>query len=572
MGIQKISHWKSGISSCHCPVPGLLKGQGKGKGKEKEDNPVYGPESGDDLDDHDFQGIGCELGMVDGQIFSIPYELFDLQDLREILSLETWNSCLTEEERFSLSAYLPDMDEWTFWLTMSELFTGSDMYFGNPVETFFKRLKGGFYPPKITCLRESLRFLERRGFYHALRSYHDKMAQAVVDMRRLWDKCDIDAGVEERLYMWRTRRKCGDASLLDLNAVPHDGYNEDVNSDVVMCHLPKRMKTRENVREKNIVASPSAYGMNNIAPSCSTKGVLKVKASVIGIHNHNQKRVVGDVSNQYRSVPKGLLKVSPKVPSALPQLSKVFSRRSRTALLVGAQDLEDPRVSYSAASAFLGNAGGFSGSTFVWQKVAGSKMNPEQSQCMLSRQDNALRSSRYLQNSSENVRKEVDIADLGKQKLLERDEESVFCSKRFKFDHQNLWQNFDMGKKGVFERSLESYPFADQYNEGERQTRVLQKESITILPRVPETVSRNSEKASKHTVSERLKYDLTLPLTYKRRKPHSKNSSSFANPLIAGTNLKPGSPKESNQPLRENVNTLKIKFMGWENTPLNREP
>ncbi|XWS76768.1 hypothetical protein CRYUN_Cryun01aG0206000 [Craigia yunnanensis] len=564
MGIQKICHWKSGVSSCHGHIPGLLKGQCKGK----EDNPVYGPDSDDDLDDCDFQGISSELGIVEGQISSIPYELFDLPDLREILSLDTWNSCLTEEERFSLSAYLPDMDEWTFWLTMKELFTGSDMYFGNPMDTFFKRLKGGFYPPKMTCLRESLQFLERRRYYHALRSYHDKMAQMFIDMRKLWDECDMSAGVEERLYTWRTRRKCRDTNLLDLNALPHDGYllNEDVNSDAVMCHLPNKMKTRESVRAKNIVASPSANGMNIIAPNCSTKGVLKVKTAGNAIHNHYQKMFVGDILEQCRPVPKGLLKVVPKVPSVLPQLSKVFSRRSQTALVVGAQDLQDRRVSYLPASAYLGNAGGFSGSPFLWQKVAGSKMNPEQSQCMLNCQDSALRSNRYLQNSSENVRKEVEIADLGKHKLFVHDAQSVIGSKRFKFDGQNLPQNFDMGKKGLFERSLESYPFADQYREGEGRTRILQKESVTILPRVPEAVSRdlgirgcmqeklmafpnqmkspsdftveNSEKPSKPSVSERLKYDLTLPLTYKRRKLQAKNSSGFTNLLVTGTNLK----------------------------------
>ncbi|XP_021280989.1 uncharacterized protein LOC110414234 [Herrania umbratica] len=606
MGIQKIFHWKSGVDNCHGNIPGSLKGEGN------EDNPIFGADSGDDLDDCDFQGLSCELGMVEGQICSIPYELFDLPDLREILSLDTWNSCLTEEERFSLSAYLPDMDQQTFWLTMKELFSGSDMFFGNPMDTFFKRLKGGFYPPQMTCLRESLQFLERRKYYHALRSYHDKMAQMFIDMRRLWDECDMSAGVEERLYIWRTRRKHRDANLLDLNAVPNDGYmlNEDVNSDAIMCYLPKRMKTWESVRPKNIFAGPSANGMNIIAPNCSTKGVLKVRTTGNAIHSHNQKMVLGDIVEQYRSVPKGLLKVVPKVPSVQPELSKVFSRRSQTALLFGAQDLQDCKPSCSPASAYVGNAGGFSGSPIVWQKVAGSKMNPEQPQCILSCQDVTLRSSRYLQNSGENISNEVDIVDLGKHKPIGHDEErgsnvgykslvDVIDSKRYNFGGQNLWQNFDMGKKGLFERSLESYPFAAQYHEGERQTRIMQTDCITILPRVPEAVSRdsgigggmqqklmaspnqkkspsdynveNSEKPSKPCVPERLKYDLTLPLTYKRRKSKAKNSSDFTNSLISGTDLRSGTPKESNQPMEENVKALKIKFTGWENTPLNRE-
>ncbi|KAH1081120.1 hypothetical protein J1N35_020881 [Gossypium stocksii] len=592
MGTQEICHWKSGVSSCQGHIPGSLKGEAK----EKEDDPLYGADSGDDLDDFDFKGISSELGMVEGQVCSIPYELFDLPDLRNILSLDTWNSCLTDEERFSLSAYLPDMDEWTFWLTMKDLFSGSDMYFGNPMDTFFKRLKGGFYPPKISRLRETLQSLERRKYYHAIRSYHYKMVQMFTDMRRLWDECDMSAGVSERLYMWRTRRKCGDvnADLLDLNAVPNDEYllNEDFNSDALMSHLPKRIKTRESIKEITNVVSPSANGMNFIAPNCSTKGVLKVKATGNATHNHNQKMVVGDISEQCRSVPKGLLKVVPKVPSVLPQVSKVFSRRSQKGLLAGAQDLQDRAVPNSATPAYSENVGSFSRTPFLWQKVAGSKMNPEQSQSMLVYQDSALGSSRYVQNSSENRSKEVGIADLGKHKLFELDDESVIGSKRYKFG-QNLWQNLERGKKGLF-----SFPFTDQYHEGERQTRIFQKDCMTIHPRVAEAVSssgiegclqeklivfpsqmkkpsdfeaENSDKPSKPSGLERLKYDFTLPLTYKRRKSQVKNSSGFTNSLITGTDIRPGNPKEPNQALGENAKALKIKFMGWENIPLNRD-
>ncbi|XP_039025162.1 uncharacterized protein LOC120158375 [Hibiscus syriacus] len=555
MGIQKTCQWKSGVSSCHGRFPGSLKGEGKEK---EHDDPLKGGDSGDDLDDCDFEGIGCELGMVEGHICSIPYELFDLPDLREILSLETWNSCLTEEERFSLSAYLPDMDEWTFWLTMNDLFSGGDLYFGNPVDTFFKRLKSGFYPPKISRLRESLQFLERRKYYHAIRSYHHKMLQMFIDMRRLWDESDMTVGIPERLYMWRTRMKCGDANanLLDLNAVPNDGglLTEDVKPDAAMSHLPKRVKIWESVKEKANVASASANGMNTIVPNCGSKGVLKVKTTGNATHTYNQKMVVDDLLEQSRSVPKGLLKVVPKAPSVLTQVSKVFSRRSQKALHVVAQDFQVRTVHNLAAPAYLGNVGNFSGSPFLWQKVSGGQMNPEQSQSMLIHQDSVLRSRRYLQNSSENRSKEVDVADLGKHKLFEVDGESIIDSKRYKFG-QNMWQNLDMGKKGLF-----SYPLTKQYHEEERQTRILQKECMAILPRVPEAVSgsgleggmqdklmafpnqmKNSsdfkvesiEKPSKPSGSE-LKYD-TLPLTYKRRKPQAKNSSGFTNSLITGT-------------------------------------
>ncbi|OMO82351.1 hypothetical protein COLO4_23086 [Corchorus olitorius] len=591
MGIQKIHHLKSGGSSSQSHIPGSLKCEAKGK----EDHPVFGADSGDDLDDCDLKEISCELGMVEGQICSIPYELFDLPDLKEILSLNSWNSCLTEEERFSLSAYLPDMDQQTFWLTLKELFSGSDMHFGNPLDAFFQRLKGGFYHPQITCLRQALQFLEGRKFHHALRSYHDKMTQTHIDMRRLWDECDMSVGVEERLYMWRTRRKRKDTNLLDLNAVPNDGclLNEDVHADAIRCNLPKRMKTLESVRAKNIVASPSTNGMNIIAPNYSTKGVLKVKT--YGNANHNQKIVLGDISEQCRTVPKGLLKVVPKGPSVQPELPKVFPNRSQTASLVGAQDLQDCKVSYSPASLYLGNAGGFSGTPFLWQKVSGSKLNLEQPQCALSRQDGTFRSSRYLQSSGEDISKEVDISDLDKHKLFGHDEESVTGSKRYNFGGQSLWQNFGLGKKKLFERSLELYPFSDQFHEEERHSRIMPRECITIFPRVSEAVSRNSgiggglqeklmafpnqmkspcdyslgnsENSSKPGVSERLKYDLTLPLTYKRRKPQAKNSSDFAHSLMKDTEIRAGNPKESKRLSGENLKALKFNMTSYNNNP-----
>ncbi|OMO64148.1 FH interacting protein 1 [Corchorus capsularis] len=442
MGIQKIHHLKSRGSSSQSHIPGSLKCEAKGM----EDHPVFGADSGDDLDDCDLKEISCELGMVE---------------------------------------------------------------------------------------------------------------------------------------------------------VPNDGclLNEDVHADAIRCNLPKKMKTLESVRAKNIVASPSTNGMNIIAPNYSTKGVVKVKTYGNANHNHNQKIVLGDISEQCRTVPKGLLKVVQKGPSVQPELPKVFSNRSQTASLVGAQDLQDCKVSYSPASLYLGNAGGFSGTPFMWQKVSGSKLNLEQSQCALSRQHGTFRSSRYLQSSGEDISKEVDIADLDKHKLFGHGEESVTGSKRYNFGGQSLWQNFDMGKKKLFERSLELYPFADQFHEGEKHSRIMQRECITIFPRVPEAVSRNSgiggglqeklmafpnqmkspcdysvgnsENSSKPSVSERLKYDLTLPLTYKRRKPQAKSSSEFAHSLMKDTEIRDGSPKESKRLSGENLKALRVKFMGWE-TPMSK--
>ncbi|KAJ6675105.1 DNA-BINDING PROTEIN-LIKE [Salix viminalis] len=120
MGIQKVFHRSSSSDKLSCVFNGEV--------KLMRDNPVLGADSGNDSDDCELAELNCELGMVE------------------------------EEERFHLSAYLPDMDQEMFCLTMKELFDGSEIYFGNPLDEFFKKLKAGFYPPKVACFREGLQF------------------------------------------------------------------------------------------------------------------------------------------------------------------------------------------------------------------------------------------------------------------------------------------------------------------------------------------------------------------------------------------------------------------------------
>lgn len=68
---------------------------------------------------------GTNLCQVRDQTCALPTELYALNNLSDILSVETWNKCLTEEERVALSGLLPDMDRETYANTLSELFEGN---------------------------------------------------------------------------------------------------------------------------------------------------------------------------------------------------------------------------------------------------------------------------------------------------------------------------------------------------------------------------------------------------------------------------------------------------------------
>ncbi|XP_044502594.1 uncharacterized protein LOC123223502 [Mangifera indica] len=545
----------------------------------------------DSEDDNELAEVGCELGMVEGQLCNIPYELYDLPDLREILSMETWNSCLTEEERFFLSAYLPAVDQQTFWLTMKELLGGSDMCFGNPVDIFFKRLKGGFYPRKVASFRECLQFMQRTMYYHSLRSYHDKMVEMFKDMSRQWNQCDMSIGVQERIHTWKTRRKHVSNNLLDLNTVPDDSdlLGDETSSVTPVHHLSKKMKLLSSSPANNIFPSLSAERMKFVTPNCNAKGFLKLKAShESSLQNHNPKLTAVDMSENYRSEPKGLLKVVPRVPSIAPEHSKVMQRQLQSIMLGSGKTLVDGKVSCLPASVFFREAHALGEFPFLQQKVGDGEVQRtgKEPWCVLNQQESAIGISRYSESSTSTrmVTREMnpsseDAVDLGDQTLSKSN-----VGRRVNVESESLMDTMGAkryyfcgtGSKGIPDSPLTNFPFNIQCYEGmcHWQIKPMQQKHKTVNPSFPTVVPRtsnvvisnqetevspssdqikgqidvrvrSSEKLfGKPIVSEGLKNEPVFPLTYKRRKSQVKhNSFNFGKPLTAGADLNSASSK-----------------------------
>eukprot|EP00268_Persea_americana_P046325 TRINITY_DN4770_c0_g2_i2.p1 TRINITY_DN4770_c0_g2~~TRINITY_DN4770_c0_g2_i2.p1 ORF type:complete len:1279 (-),score=316.26 TRINITY_DN4770_c0_g2_i2:1011-4649(-) len=114
--------------------------------------------------------------------------------------MDTWNNCLTEEERFGLAEYLPDVDQATFMSTLKELFAGSNFHFGSPLNQLFHMLKGGLCEPRVALFRRGLNFLERRRHYHHLRKYQNSMVSSIIQIRDAWENCAAYS-IEERLRL-----------------------------------------------------------------------------------------------------------------------------------------------------------------------------------------------------------------------------------------------------------------------------------------------------------------------------------------------------------------------------------
>lgn len=143
---------------------------------------------------------GTELCQVGNQSFLFPLELYDLPNLESVLSLETWNDCLSEEERFGLAEYLPDMDQEDFTVTLKELFSGSNFHFGSPIADFFNQLKGGLCDPVVVLHHRGLNIFQRRQHYHHLCEYQNSMVQRLIKIKNWWASCDV-YGIEERVRL-----------------------------------------------------------------------------------------------------------------------------------------------------------------------------------------------------------------------------------------------------------------------------------------------------------------------------------------------------------------------------------
>ncbi|KAM6597887.1 hypothetical protein CsatA_008411 [Cannabis sativa] len=156
---------------------------------DDDDDEFDDADSGAGSDDFDLLELGetgVEFCQVGNQTCSIPFELYDLQGLEDILSIDVWNECLDDEERLGLTKFLPDMDQETYMITMKELFTGSNFHFGSPVKKLFDMLKGGLCEPRVALYREGWNFFQKRQHYHLLRKHQNTMVSNFCQTRDAW--------------------------------------------------------------------------------------------------------------------------------------------------------------------------------------------------------------------------------------------------------------------------------------------------------------------------------------------------------------------------------------------------
>ncbi|KAG1327335.1 hypothetical protein COCNU_01G012690 [Cocos nucifera] len=547
----------------------------------------------DVFDDSEVAEVGCESVMVEDQICSVPYELYDLLDLKEILSLETWNSCLTEEERFSLAAYLPDMDQETFCITIKELLDGDNIFFGSPLENFFSSLKGGICSPQVSHLRVALQFLQRRGYYHSLRSYHQNMAQKFMDIKRAWSNCHPNMSVEERIRIWSSRKDRNPVFLVDLNAFPAEeeilNKGEKNVATIPLLKKTKYMNEGINIHDPMVVLNDMAVNKKTKA-----KGVLKIKPIEINtMQNQPLQPFPSEPWELSRRPPKGVLKIKPKCDPLGQQ------EQSRMIQIPPEQSTADLLGAYTSR---------FSTSQFAFPWDKGTFNERLRFVQQTSRDGNTYRSPGLTENqqreefpsmgAGQSFQRRIKmVKDMRSDNALEINEE-VFPLKNHQklrihphetsglgecHNGDNLW-NSGQRSRVLHSGSADSYPIAPE-NQGRRQMTSLHftlSEAVSGVPIVPTdehlAFSKSSDH-SKHKLRDNNDGESKVPsvqmaslgvereghmfpITYKRKKAYRKLNSVDTlkqPPLVADVE-----PVEPSGTVNMKPKAIKIKFKGWK--------
>lgn len=139
-------------------------------------------------------------------VIAIPKDVFELDDLANVLSYEVWESILSEKERSHLTQFLPrgvNPEE-----VVQDLLVGENLHFGNQFLKWSSMLCSGELHPEAVLHYDETSRANRNAYYSELQKYHDNM---IRNLQKLKDRCanakNPEAEIEQ--MMWRTRKQPG---------------------------------------------------------------------------------------------------------------------------------------------------------------------------------------------------------------------------------------------------------------------------------------------------------------------------------------------------------------------------
>ncbi|KAL2529317.1 hypothetical protein Fot_21918 [Forsythia ovata] len=189
-------------------------------------------------------------------VISVPQEIFELENLSEVLSYKVWQNHLSEDERSLLSQFLPKGAEPDN--IVQDLLAGVNFHFGNPFKKWGSSLcLGKLHPDNIIHEEQSLK-TSKKAYYSDLQNYHDDMIGNLRTWKEKLATCKDPEDVVQKI--WRVRKHAdkgmptSETGLYDTEehlvatpdscswATSEKAYSSDYQNLVMILGKPKKRK------------------------------------------------------------------------------------------------------------------------------------------------------------------------------------------------------------------------------------------------------------------------------------------------------------------------------------------
>lgn len=162
-------------------------------------------------------------------VFDVPREIFELEDLSEVLSLEVWQTYLSENERNNLRKFLPGEQE-NETDVVGALFSGNNFHFGNPLVKWESSLCSGALHPDAVLRHEQCLRADKKTYSRELQKYHNNM---IGYLQKLKDRCANCKDPEKEIIhqTWRSRNSENRVSTLNVSRFDHHEDNAIATSE-----------------------------------------------------------------------------------------------------------------------------------------------------------------------------------------------------------------------------------------------------------------------------------------------------------------------------------------------------
>ena len=135
----------------------------------------------------------------------LPLDIYGLDNLKDVLTMEAWQEYLSPTDRFSLRSLLPEGQQNN--IVVESLLSGDNFKFGNSALKWGASVCRGEQVPNALLQREQELKSSQSQYYEYLENYRDTLVDTLEELKQLYESCDDnDTKFRMKLKKWMAKR------------------------------------------------------------------------------------------------------------------------------------------------------------------------------------------------------------------------------------------------------------------------------------------------------------------------------------------------------------------------------